>query len=67
MKLANDSTCERSVDEHNIRICLGRHLADASLFINIASILHVFSITPPLNADGQPEKVEVKMSTGFLS
>ncbi|KAI0745837.1 cytochrome P450 [Earliella scabrosa] len=49
------------------RICLGRHLADASLFINIASILHVFNITPPLNADGQPEKVEVKMSTGFLS
>ncbi|RPD74228.1 cytochrome P450 [Lentinus tigrinus ALCF2SS1-7] len=49
------------------RICLGRHLSDASLFINVASVLHVFNITPPLDANGKPKKVEVKMSTGFLS
>ncbi|TFK85205.1 cytochrome P450 [Polyporus arcularius HHB13444] len=49
------------------RICLGRYLADASLFLNVASVLHVFKITPPLDANGQPKKVGVKMSTGFLS
>ncbi|TFK86630.1 cytochrome P450 [Polyporus arcularius HHB13444] len=49
------------------RICLGRHLAHASLFMNIASVLHVFKITKPLDANGQPKKVEVKMSNGFLS
>ncbi|KAI0743502.1 cytochrome P450 [Daedaleopsis nitida] len=49
------------------RICLGRYLADASLFISVASILHVFKITPPLDTDGKPKKVEVTMSTGFLS
>ncbi|KAI0700157.1 cytochrome P450 [Cerioporus squamosus] len=49
------------------RICLGRHLADASLFTNVASVLHVFKITPLLDTNGQRKKVEVKMSTGFLS
>ncbi|RPD56282.1 cytochrome P450 [Lentinus tigrinus ALCF2SS1-7] len=49
------------------RICLGRHLSDASLFINVASVLHVFKITPPLDANGKPKKVEAKMSSGFLS
>ena len=49
------------------RICLGRNLADASLFINVASILHIFNISVPLDNSGQPQKVEVKMSTGFLS
>lgn len=48
-------------------MCLGKNLADSSVFINIASILHVFRITLPLDAKGQSEKVEVKMTTGFLS
>ncbi|TFK92043.1 cytochrome P450 [Polyporus arcularius HHB13444] len=49
------------------RICLGRHLADASLFINVASVLHAFKISLPLDAKGQPQKVAVEMSSGFLS
>ncbi|KAM5530763.1 hypothetical protein V8D89_015570 [Ganoderma adspersum] len=49
------------------RICLGKNLADASLFINVASVLHTFNISVPLDDDGQPQKVNVKMSTGFLS
>ncbi|RDX53515.1 cytochrome P450 [Lentinus brumalis] len=36
------------------RICPGRHFADASLFIYIASILHTLDISPPLNETGQP-------------
>ncbi|OSD07365.1 CyP450 monooxygenase [Trametes coccinea BRFM310] len=39
------------------RICPGRHFALASLFINIASLLHVFDITPPLDENGQPIRV----------
>ncbi|KAH9929491.1 cytochrome P450 [Epithele typhae] len=49
------------------RVCLGKNLADAALFINIACALHVFRITPPLEADGTPKNVKVKVSTGFLS
>ncbi|OBZ67818.1 O-methylsterigmatocystin oxidoreductase [Grifola frondosa] len=29
------------------RICPGRHLADATFFINVASVLHVYNISPP--------------------
>lgn len=49
------------------RICLGKNLADASLFINVASVLHTFNISVPPDGDGRPQKVDVKMSTGFLS
>jgi cytochrome P450 len=34
------------------RICPGRHLADATLFIAIASLLSVFNITKGNGADG---------------
>ena len=40
------------------RICPGRYYAEASLFINIACILHVFDIGPPLGNDGLP--IEIK-------
>ena len=50
------------------RICPGRHLADASLFIVVASVLHTLNIEPPLDEYGQPIKLEAKMSTDlFLS
>ena len=47
-----------------IRLCPGRYYADASLFINVAMVLHVFDISPPLGADGKPIKVEYKMTDG---
>ncbi|TBU56856.1 cytochrome P450 [Dichomitus squalens] len=49
------------------RICLGKNLADASLFINVASSLHVFKISVPLDEAGQPHQVKIDMSSGFLS
>ena len=52
---------------HGYRICPGRYFADAALFINIASVLHVFDITPPLDDDGNAIHVNVEMSDGFIS
>ena len=49
------------------RICPGRYFADAALFINIASVLHVFDIGPPLDEKGNPIYVKMEMSDGFLS
>ncbi|RPD62574.1 O-methylsterigmatocystin oxidoreductase [Lentinus tigrinus ALCF2SS1-6] len=49
------------------RICPGRYFAKDSLFLIIASVLHMFSITPPVDDHGQPVKVEPIMSDGFLS
>ena len=55
----------RGVFHH--RICPGRYFATDSLFLIIASVLHMFDITPPMNDDGQPIRVEPRMSDGFLS
>ncbi|KAI0331358.1 CyP450 monooxygenase [Cubamyces sp. BRFM 1775] len=50
------------------RICPGRHFATDALFINIASLLHVFDFQPALDAHGDPIPVEAKMTTNaFLS
>ncbi|OCH93084.1 CyP450 monooxygenase [Obba rivulosa] len=46
------------------RICPGRHFANDTLYISMASILHVFDISPPVDAQG---KLEPKMTSGFLS
>ncbi len=48
------------------RICAGRHFADASLYIIVASVLHTLSIKPPLDASGKPVHVEPKMTTDML-
>ncbi|EMD33935.1 hypothetical protein CERSUDRAFT_107728 [Gelatoporia subvermispora B] len=49
------------------RICPGRHFSDATLFINIASILHVFHISPPVNGHGEPEYPEVNITSGLVT
>ncbi|KAI8974876.1 cytochrome P450 [Trametes punicea] len=49
------------------RICPGRHFADDALFINMASVLHVFDILPALDEFGKPIPVEAKFTSGFLS
>ncbi|RPD57200.1 CyP450 monooxygenase [Lentinus tigrinus ALCF2SS1-7] len=43
------------------RICPGRYFGDAALFINAAALLHVFDITPPVDADGKQVKIEPRM------
>ncbi|KAH9912862.1 O-methylsterigmatocystin oxidoreductase [Epithele typhae] len=49
------------------RICPGRHFADAGLFLNVVSVLHVFNIGPPVDSAGNPIKVVPSQSDGFLS
>ncbi|KAI1794923.1 cytochrome P450 [Ganoderma leucocontextum] len=49
------------------RICPGRHFAEAALFINIACVLHVFAIAPPLDEREEVLRVEPKMRDGILS
>ncbi|EMD36555.1 hypothetical protein CERSUDRAFT_95844 [Gelatoporia subvermispora B] len=49
------------------RICAGRHFSDATLFINVASILHVLNIRPKHNEHGTPILPEAKATSGFFS
>ncbi|THH28795.1 hypothetical protein EUX98_g5389 [Antrodiella citrinella] len=49
------------------RICPGRHLSDASLFLHIASILHVFDILPGLDENGKPLQLTNEQKTGLVS
>ena len=50
-----------------IRLCPGRYYADASLFINVAMVLHVFDISPPLDKDGKAMNINPQMTNGLLS
>lgn len=45
------------------RICPGRHFAEASLFLAISSILHVFDVTLDPEFTGK----DVEMTTGLVS
>ena len=49
------------------RICPGRYFAEATLFINIACVLHVFYITPPLGEDVRPMHIEYIQSDTLIS
>ncbi|KAH9852970.1 cytochrome P450 [Lenzites betulinus] len=49
------------------RICPGKRFAEDTLFINAASILHVFNILPALDEHGNPIPVTAKMTSGLLS
>ncbi|KAJ6570523.1 cytochrome P450 monooxygenase [Mycena vulgaris] len=47
------------------RVCPGRFVATAQLFINIASILSVFDIAPGRDRNGKPVKVEPDFTYGL--
>ncbi|TFK92570.1 cytochrome P450 [Polyporus arcularius HHB13444] len=49
------------------RICPGRYFAQAGLFITIASLLHVFDITPALDDQGRPIQLEHGMTEGLTA
>jgi len=52
----------------NIRsICPGRHLSDNSLYAVVASVLAVFDIKPPLDADGKPAQLSTDVTSGLIS
>jgi len=47
------------------RICPGRYMAENSIFIAIASILHMFNISKAVDEDGNPIPVEACWVPGF--
>ncbi|OCH93087.1 CyP450 monooxygenase [Obba rivulosa] len=49
------------------RICPGRHFSDLWLFTSMASILHVFEISPALDETGKPVELAPRMASNFIS
>ncbi|KAI0373886.1 CyP450 monooxygenase [Pilatotrama ljubarskyi] len=49
------------------RICPGRHFANASLFILIASVLQVFDVELQTDENGQPLRAEYQQTHGLVS
>ena len=47
-------------------MCPGRYFAQNGLFINIASVLHVFDITPPVDEHGKVIEVEPRITNGVV-
>lgn len=51
----------------HLSVCPGRHLGEAFVFVAIASILHTFSIEPPVDEKGVALPFDVKCVEGLLS
>ncbi|KAI0712385.1 cytochrome P450 [Earliella scabrosa] len=49
------------------RTCPGRFLADGSVFLFMASILHTFDLSPPLDEYGKPVHLELRGRDGLTS
>ncbi|KAI0335310.1 cytochrome P450 [Cubamyces sp. BRFM 1775] len=49
------------------RACPGRHFALASIYIYIASVLHIFNITPKLDDGGNPVEIKPDMISGVVT
>jgi len=49
------------------RICPGQFLSTSSLFIFVASVLHVFTLDAAKDRDGRPAPLSSKMVGGFLA
>ncbi|KAF8573529.1 cytochrome P450 [Ramaria rubella] len=50
-----------------VHICPGRHFADNTIFITIASTLKAFQITPAIDSTGKEISVKPLFTSGFLS
>ena len=48
-------------------VCPGKHYADSALFINIATVLHAFNLTPTLDEDGEEIRIEPQMTDSIIS
>ncbi|RPD62671.1 cytochrome P450 [Lentinus tigrinus ALCF2SS1-6] len=51
----------------NTSICPGRYFADTTMFLLIASVLHLFDISPRLDDHGRPILTEARPVTGVIS
>ncbi|KAI0754764.1 cytochrome P450 98A3 [Daedaleopsis nitida] len=49
------------------RVCPGRHFAEASLFLYIATALHFLNISAPIDNNGQPIRIELQASNDIIS
>ena len=49
------------------RTCPGAHLAETTLFLNIANILAVFNISKPLNEEGKEVEPIIEWSNGVAT
>ena len=49
------------------RVCVGRYLAQGSLFMTITSVLHTFNIYPVLNENGEKFNPFSSVVTGMVS
>ena len=49
------------------RICPGKFFADSTLFLTMASILHVFDIAAPLDSNGYPIPQTFKLVSAVMS
>lgn len=49
------------------RVCPGRQIADASLFLTIANTLAVFDVKKPLGEDGKEIEPPVDFTPGIIS
>ncbi|KAM5535430.1 hypothetical protein V8D89_010952 [Ganoderma adspersum] len=49
------------------RVCPGRHFAIASIYIYVASILHVFNISPKQDTSGKQIEIERDMVSGVVT
>lgn len=49
------------------RICAGRYFALNQLYSTVATVLHIFNISPALDDKGHPIPVEPHMSSGIVS
>jgi cytochrome P450 len=65
-QVALDSTCNVYLIDVFNRACPGRQLAEATLFISIASLAAVFDISLAKDADGQEVPVSPDFTSGFV-
>jgi cytochrome P450 len=72
--LTQDGTLDPSVRDPRTacfgfgrRICPGRHLADASLFAAVCTLLATVDIVRPKDADGKEIVPQVDVTSGILS
>ncbi|KAI1765031.1 cytochrome P450 [Hypoxylon sp. FL1150] len=49
------------------RVCVGRHLAQASVWMVMATLIATTDISKPIGPDGKPVEQEIKFSTGLSS
>lgn len=63
----SETSARLALITYSDRICPGRHLADASLLIMCASILHVFKISPPLDEDGRPKPLRAEFTDDMIT